>query len=1793
MSQKSTCRYLVCLLSLLLVCFLIFGCDLTRSKITIKRFAPSGEVSRKTNFTITFSDNVVPQESVDVWIGCEHLEIDPPLEGTCKWISRKELRFYPEEQLRPSTEYRLEVLPDVVKSKEQSLSGKRSFLFHTARIRVEVFTHDYRIDEMHPGMANLYVTFEFNYEISPSDLAERLKVRFDEGDIIKYKIEQKTPSRILTAVSEPLTLEDTERKVRLHIDETLKPEEGTLTLFDHYEGMFAMPARVRLVVESAYPERSDDANWITVKFSTPVAIAAVQDFIRIEPEISFQLQRDHRYLRFHGEFVPGEVYDLTLKKGFLALNGTQLEHEFSTSIKMQEMEPYFDFVTRGIFLPRKGHLQVGIESINIEKLELSIDKIFVNNLVHFLNANNMYSRWFRRGNLGKHIGRQEIEITGEGNVKTITTVDMRGYLEEEREGIYVLTLRRPEQRWSSSIKWVKMTDLGIMAKIGPDEMRVYVNSLENTVPQQGVNVKLISRTNQVLLEGITNSDGVASFKNYRQATEGFEPYVITAQRGEDMSFSKLSDCRLSFSDFEVGGAPVRDEGYEAFLYSDRGVYRPGDTVHMVTIVREVDNRIPPDFPLKLQIIGPDGSIFDEYRGWVGDAGADEFNIPIPLYALTGVYTAKTLVADSVEIGRKRFNVEEFMPQRIKVDISLPRETYHTGEDMEFEVKGTMLFGPPAAGRRVDAKMTINAEAFTPEGFSSFYFGDWEREFDPVELKLDQGQLDNEGKKTYQLRIPDDIRPPSALSGLLAASVYEMGGRAVTKYRSLTIHAYPRYIGLRRAQKGYAEKDKPTIIDFLVVKPDGQKGEPQELEFSCYQVKWHSILKRDGRGYYRYVSEKYLELVESQKVTYNGDISSVSFVPHRYGRYRVVIEDPQSGAASSLEFYVSGWGYAPWAMEEPEKLMIDLDKDSYRVGEQATVQVRSPFVGKLILTVEREGVLDQRIIEMPENTATITLTIREEYKPNVYLVGALVRSNKSLEIHAPVRAYGASPLMVDCSQERLTLDLKTPNQITPHSTLDVSVRVSGGTGSSYLTVAAVDEGVLQITDFDTPDPFGHFYQKRRLSVETFDIYSFILPEIEGAEKRSTPGGGRAEEMARHLMPVSLRRVKPVALWSGIVETDPNGRAMVHFKVPQFQGSLRVMAVAFDHDRFGLADKNVTVSDPIVLTPTFPRFVAGKDSFDIPVNVYNGTDEKGKISVKLSADGPVEILSPVEKTIEVEGKREELVSFTCRAADAMGALHFLLEASGLGSSTRHEVDLALRPASPLVTEVGAGRIGDDGEESFTIDEDWLEGTTRLQISLSPFAMINFGHSLRFLLTYPHGCIEQTTSRVFPLLYFTDIAKVVEPDLFRDRSADYYIQEGITKLRSMQKANGAFAYWPGGDYESEWGSIYATHFLIEAKKAGYQVPDRSIDKATGHVRSMLKGKLRKEVRRYQLERQAYAAYVLALSGKPHKSSMNYLRQAEAHNMSTWAQTLLAGAFALSGDVNTAMSMITFEIGPSQAPRETGGNFNSSMRENAITLDVLNEIDPEHPSVPLLVEAIAEKLKGRRGYYYTTQGTAFGFMALGKSLRGREPADYKGEIRWDEESVASFGTKDTVIKREGGEGKEIKIKIEGKGPCYFYWYFSGIRRGAYFEEYDKGIKVNRVYLDREGHLVDYHNIKQSEVVVAKITMTALADNLDNVIVTDMLPAGLEIENPRLGSRQTLSWIGSKSITPDYMDIRDDRLNIYLNLRKGRTVEFYYMLRAVTAGGFVLPPVKAEAMYDPFKSSVANSARIRVVSGQ
>jgi hypothetical protein len=695
---------------------------------------------------------------------------------------------------------------------------------------------------------------------------------------------------------------------------------------------------------------------------------------------------------------------------------------------------------------------------------------------------------------------------------------------------------------------------------------------------------------------------------------------------------------------------------------------------------------------------------------------------------------------------------------------------------------------------------------------------------------------------------------------------------------------------------------------------------------------------------------------------------------------------------------------------------------------------------------------------------------------------------------------------------------------------------------------------------------------------------VLPEIKAGA--SSASGDLEAARKRLITPVSVTRVKPVAFWSGLIKADGRGRGKVSFDLPQFNGTIRLMVVSFAGNKFGNMEKKLFVREPIVLTPTFPRFVASGDAFVVPVSVYNGTGSKNNFEVKLTVKGPVQITDEATKSISIEKGKEGQVYFQLKAEETMGKLEFNLSAKGGGEQSQMSVDVPLRPPVPFITLSGRGSVLDGKPATFTFPSDWIPGTTNFSLTISAFPAVRFSNSLQYLLSYPHGCIEQTTSKLFPLLYFNDLVKTVEPALFKTKSVDYFLAEGIAKIESMQNESGAFSYWPEGDYINNWSSIYAAHFLVEARKAGYAVSDRVYNRMINALGSQVRGYSGDDAHSFQTA--VYASYVLALAGKPEKSAMNYFKNNALDKLRDYSQYQLAGAYALSGDLQTARNLLPKTVTPTkQEDRETGENFNSPIRSRAIMLEVLAEFDENNPSIPVLVEELNKSADN--GRWYTTQENAFAFLALGKIMKKQSEGKFTGTAAIDGKLYTKFDMQSQQFSDKDWAGKKVTIEITGDGTCYYSWRADGIPSKLNIDEYDHDLMVRRHYLNEQGIPMDYASFKQGDLIIAKIRVKALTQSLENVAIVDLLPAGFEIENPRLQSRKGVDWIGENEFQPAYMDIRDDRLILYGDFEFGREETFYYGIRAVTEGTFILPPIRGEAMYAPMKASVASSGKIVV----
>ncbi len=1796
--QKSVTRlYIIIsvLIGFIILSIIYFLLQGRKESVTIQSFTPIEEVQQATNFTITFSKEIVDDSLVNVWLVKAPIAFNPAIPGKFQWIDRNKIRFYPDVVLQPSTEYTANISPRLVSEYGYSLRGNRPFKFYTPRFKVNSALLTFEFIPNTDKEAKLKSTIEFNYEVNPEDAQKRISIQYKDGSSIPFKLITSKPGKIIELEAEKVERGQNEQEIQLKIAERLAPIGGNLGLMGDFIRPVIMPGQQDLKVERVSPRQdTPTSTYIQIQFNLPVDSKITGQFITVDPEIKYQTIASHTYLDLRGDFKIGSTYQVSIQKGLRAIDGSMLKKDFSTAVnfRREDIPPQIDFVGDGFYLTKSGNLNIGLSTINIDKVTIEIDKIYVNNLVYLLNQNDLTSRsdyyWYDKRILGKQVYSSDLVVQKTYNEEVVTPINIKEFLADERLGIFNITARLTERRWKQACKWVLTTDMGILAKRAGDDLWIWVNSLTSLAPIPNAEIKLISQNNQTLITTNTNAEGIALIESYKRfEQEQLVPFLITASSGNDFSFLELTRRQIATSDFNVGGASFLENGYEAYLYNERGVYRPGETAHLAGIVRGENLTVPIPFPVIFQVKGPDEKILEEQKATLNDQGGAEFAVVIPVYAITGKYTAMLMIGENEEIGRTSFNVEEFIPDRMKVNLSTNKDAFRSGETIEVNVEALTLFGPPASGRLVQADIEIEPLVFSPPKWKSFTFEDEKKTFTKMRTDLGDQILDDNGRFKYRYPIPKPLDAPSSLRGIISSTVLEPGGRGVSAYRAVVIHPYESYIGLRQAKPGYVEPNQKTSIEFVIVDPEGDAIANRNVEITFYHVYWHSILKKiDAQGRYRYVSEKVEDPVEKFTVVSAAQNNSFTVTAQDYGEYRVAAKDIASGATASIVFYASGWGYSPWAMDNPDRVELDLDKESYLPGEKAIVQVRAPFAGKLLLTIEREKILNHRVVTLPENTATIDIPVLAEYKPNVYVSAHLIRSTESLERDTPVRAFGVVPLQLDNRGNRLNVEITIPDEIRPKTKLNIDFKVGGQTaGQTYVTVAAIDEGILQLTDFPSPDAHGYFFGRKRLAIETYDIYSAVLPEIQATQ--STAAGDVEAGRKRRITPVSVTRVKPVAFWSGLIKANGRGRGRISFDLPQFNGTLRVMAIAFTGSNFGNLEKKMFVREPIVLTPTFPRFLASGDQFVVPVNIYNATGKTAAFEVGLKIKGPVNLIDSGTKSITVEQGKEGQVYFQMQSEQTMGKIEFQLSAQGGGEQSDMTVEIPLRPPVPFITLSGRGSILAGKSASFTFPSDWIPGTTDFSLSLSSFPAVKFANSLQFLLSYPHGCIEQTTSKVFPLLYFNDLAKIAEPALFKTNSADYYIEEGIAKLENMQQSSGVFSYWPQGDYINNWSSVYASHFLVEARKAGYVVSNRVYNRMLKALRSQIRDFRSDDF--YSLQTPVYACYVLALSGNPDKSTMLYLKNNVLDKLSDYSRFQLAGAYALAGDLQTARSLLPKMVTTIKTEKwESGGNFNSSTRARAIMLDILAEVDPYNPSVPILVESLSESAS-KTGRWYTTQENAYAFLSLGKIFKKQSAGNYIGTAAIDGKLFNKFDTQNLNFSDKNWAGKKVTLEIQGKGTCYFSWRADGIPSKMSIDEFDNDLMVRRHYLNEQGIPVDYTNFKQGDLIIAKITIKAINENLENVAIVDMLPAGFEIENPRLQSRKGVDWIGEQAYQPTYIDIRDDRLILYGDFQYGREVTFFYGLRAVTEGIFVLPPIQGEAMYAPMKASVASSGKVTV----
>ena len=1130
------------------------------------------------------------------------------------------------------------------------------------------------------------------------------------------------------------------------------------------------------------------------------------------------------------------------------------------------------------------------------------------------------------------------------------------------------------------------------------------------------------------------------------------------------------------------------------------------------------------------------------------------------------------------------------------------------------MKATHLFGAPAAGREVEANCRFVETEFKHERFEGYRFADGARQFERDEEKLGEATLDEKGEKEFSVKVPAGLKPASSLTAEITATVSEVGGRAVTAGLSRPVDAYPRYVGLKRLREPYAKPGQEEKFACVLVKPDGSAIQEAELKATVCRVVWNTVLKLD-EGHYRFHSEREEQPVAQMACAVRDGKAALAFTPPAVGEYVIRVADEKGGASADLTFQCAGEGEVAWTMEKPDRLELVLDKESYEPGDTAKVLLKSPFPGTALVTIEGDRIHQARVFRMEKNTHEISIPIEAAYNPNVYCAATVIRKMDSRARWSTNRAFGIVRIALDQSARQLQVGMDCSKEVRPGTPLRVKLAVkdSAGIGKpAEVTLAAVDEGICRLTDFKTPDPWAFFYSDRQLGVGSSDIYSLVMPEVEkkkiGSDSAAGGDGVGLEVLKEKglVNPINAARVKPTALWKSRIVTGPDGLAEVTLDVPdRFTGELRLMAVAAAAQDFGSAEQPVQVKQPLMVQTSLPRFLAPGDEFEAPVTLFNNTEQKGAASLSTEGSAGIELVSAKPAPVEVDKGGEKTVSLRCRAPRLPGVARFKVTAALGAETASDEVELSVRPPSTVQFVSGSGRIEPDSNGSasvkITVPGGWVPKTDRYWLSFSPLPTLKLAGALRYVLHYPYGCVEQTTSGSFPLLYLSDLGATVDPEMFPKGEVADFVQAGIERLMSMQTSQGGFAMWPGGGSPYPWGSVYATHFLVEAGKAGHPVDEDRLDAAVEYLERLLSSRYREYGIRHEDEEEdadlplkAYACFVLAKAGRPN-ASWTFRLYEEKEKLPAYAKCFLAGALALQKEQDMAKTLMKVEALPptKKSERDTGGLLHSYARERAILLTTYLDLDPDSPHVPTLVRDLEAAM--RDGCWLTTQENAFALMALGKYARRlvQQKTEYRAEVALKGKTLAAFTHKDRVLLRpEGIGGQDIVLKMTGTGPLFYYWAAEGVPQSGEAESKDEGLQVRRKLLSREGKEVDLKKIPQGEIVIVELSIKSDRP-VENVVISDLLPAGLEIENPRLIGSGKVKLNMEDALNADRVDMRDDRLLVFASVRSDKEYFYRYAARAVTKGRFRLPAVSASCMYQPGICSTYGVGKIQVVDGR
>ena len=1752
----------------------------------VQSFAPTGTVPDNVSFRIVFRNPVVTKAQTGKIITPENqlfpFEVNPPLNLEGRWQNERTFTAKLLAPLQAATTYTA-ALRDGLKDRRNGKIGPGVFNFQTEGLSPTDITASMGRD------GNAYFTLGFNMRVDPARLKGFMRIVDAQGKELPYSIVGALPSRTIRA-SVPVQKSSSRQRFTVKISAGLKSGEGDLGIENDYSEYVVLDPQ--LMVRSLEPYK----NAIRAYFNFGIDPNTAKSFITIEPAVDdLRIETgwsDENFVMRSEKFRPRDRFVITFRKGFPAKSGLVLNEDHKQAVIMPDLEPEISLPASGMYLTALNDGLIPIELQNIKKLQLDLWRMYENNIPYMLHDD--YEEFEK--NIARRVFTKEIPLNLPLNETVRKSIPVSEIANGQR-GLFLLTARDANSEWWDERRQIiSLSDLGVTARLWDDAVLVWVNSLTTAKGVNEADVKIYSEAKQLVAAGKTNSAGVFYYEVPDGKTWDSEnpPYVAVVKKGSgenaDLTYLQLTSDLLNKEIFDTSGRAWLRSGYDAAIISPRDIYRTGENAQFKAIVRNADMTTPEAFPIEFIVKDALGRKVKQEAVNLNAKGSAVYELVIPANALTGVWTVSVAVPgnEAKPLSVYKFHVEDFAPPRIEVKMNTLRKYLVKGDTFTADVYARWLFGADGAGLKYKASWTARQGEFEPaqERWKGYVFGDPSRTFEHMEGDIEEAELDAFGKAAIELKMPEDWEAPAAVNVALKVEVMEDGGRWVTSTLARPYYPAPYILGIAPENDAFSV-GKIGRFRVAAINPDEEPANPGELTATLYRVTWnYNMIEIDGRK--RWQSTEELTEIEDKSFTLKNGLGSVAFTPEGWGSYLVRVSDAEDNARAVYRFYATDPQYAGKGSQLIDRIEMSTEKDIYKLGETAQVKIKAPFEGLMMITVENSKLVNRNIRMVENGEVTFDVPITQDLRPNAWVSAWLIRPVEGADAKqwASHRAVGLLRLKTDISDYDLNVKIDASKKIEPASKLPVKITLNGAneriSGNADVAIAFVDDGVLGLTRYKTPDLLNHFWGLKELNSKGFDIYDQLIPVEDTATEQLHPAGDEA--MGALALDGNIQRFKILSLFDGVLYADDKGTITTELDIPEFSGRGRLFVVAASGKSFGKAEQTIEIARDVVTEAGLPRFAAPGDEFVVPVSVFNTSGQNKEITIQLTPEGLKldESYSLLKIPAGAKG------SFITKARALGGASKAVLKiaTSWDGGNFTQEIEMPVRSAWPSVT-IGSTGTFHHGKTYVEIPADQFVGAISGTLTLANTPAVTLTRAVQFLKTYPYACLEQTISTAWPFLILPDTVAELDPLITSDTAIRERTDTAVNRIQSMQLYNGSFSAWPGTNTTYDYGSVYAAHFLLAAKNAGVNFPEEMLTGALNWIRQFL-ASMPSPSATYSDEQddmttKAYAVYVLALNGERPLGWIEYIRE-NAGLLRPSGHVYLAGAQSLVD--GNADALRNLHLG--RHTGYSGRTLESETRNIAVLLGMWLDVEPQAPEVTELANRLAGL--GSNGAWFSTQDNAAAMTALARynveAAGAKSDLHAKVTTETSDKALLAYDNQTASVKIEDlPKGSQILIEAEGTGQGCYSWSITGFPNRQPKPE-RKNVNVECVYFDEKGNAVDFRNTIPHGKVIQCVLTVKPSMTVNSLALNYLLPAGFEIENPRLedGAENQSGTYGVVS------DVRDDRLVLFFDRLSGER-SYGFKMRAVTRGKFRVPQVSAYGMYDAgvrFTGSVQPDVEIK-----